>query len=136
MGQIAPQYLEGQGGGVDPLANLFPEGYDHHCRESLRLLRMAVNRGWRLSRKGMKAAVERMVDLAEHSEDGKIAVGAARVMVAMRDANLRAIESLYKVERLEAGQTTENIGITAATQPVIETVKRISARAGVNAPAE
>ena len=86
--------------------------------------------------KGMKAAVERMVDLAEHSEDGKIAVGAARVMVAMRDANLRAIESLYKVERLEAGQTTENIGITAATQPVIETAKRISARAGVNAPAE
>ncbi len=135
MGQIAP-HPDGGLGGAAP-GYLTSPGDDHRAiGRNVRLARKAVKQRWPIPPEAKKEMVDLAIYWAKGADNGRDFARAASILTTMSRDNLDAIVQLDRMERLEAGQTTENIGITAATQPVIETAKRISARAGVNAPAE
>ena len=59
----------------------------HHRRSDLRMIGMAIRRGWKIPETIMEQLPEVLANLATKSEDDRTRIGAARVLVAMHGQN-------------------------------------------------
>ena len=96
------------GQGAGPL----PTSDGHHDREDLRLIEMAVRKGWKIPEK----CAERLPQIAEHiAENGETErdrLRAIELLATLRRDNLAGLTELIKTRRLVNGESTENTAVT------------------------
>lgn len=85
----------------------------HRSRSTLRLLGRAVREGWGIPSTSLGAIPKRLAKIAESEiSDETHVVGAARVLVAMRQADLMALREQYHDERTDEGLLNARTGVT------------------------
>lgn len=84
-------------------------------RRALNLLRRAVNEGWPISDEIRHDAPGMLESIARTEEDPRARIKAIEVLRAMAKDNVDAAVALDRVERLEAGEATENIAFPRMT---------------------
>lgn len=83
----------------------------HHRRASYRMLERAINAAMDVPTKTMLAAAQTAIkDLRDG--DGRIRARAREFLLKLQDSGVAAAIGIDKIERLDAGQTTENVRIT------------------------
>jgi hypothetical protein len=78
-------------------------------KKDVALMRRAVRERWGVPAKRRRPIVDRMCDIAETHPDEELAVTTTRVLVMMDQADMHAVEMLDKMDRLDAGESTENV---------------------------
>lgn len=84
----------------------------HHRRAALRDLEMSIRKGWYIPDEANASIPAWLVELANDPTAGeRERLRAAEVLNTMRAANLKTLETLDKMERLDTGQSTENSAV-------------------------
>ena len=86
-----------------------------HEGETLRLLQRAIRNGWDIPQVIVDAAPKVAGKIMTESKDNRDRLRAIEVLATMARDNVNALEKLNKVERLEAGESTENIAFPRMT---------------------
>lgn len=89
-------------------------------RSGLRLLQRAIANDWAIPAEMLKEAPQIATDIARNSDSDRDRLRAVEVLARMARDNIEAKVALDRVERLEAGETTENTGV------VVRFVNKIS----------
>lgn len=79
-----------------------------------------------------RVAVDQVQSILGGAQGDRERLRAAEILTAMDKANIDALTALDKIERLDSGQTTENIGLMVSER-MKDIALGISARNGVSA---
>ena len=79
---------------------------DHHARETLMLLSIAIRNGWQIPDAAMRSAPNIVASMLINGTPRE-KLRAAEVLIRMRDSNISALATGDKIDRLEGGTPTE-----------------------------
>lgn len=83
----------------------------HRTKSDLALLRRCIRERWGVPAERKRRLVERACEIGEQCPDEDTALSAIRTTVAMDAADMQALATLDKMERLDAGEATENVAV-------------------------
>lgn len=90
--------------------NPLPTSDGHHDREDLRLLELAIRKGWAIKDEWMDKLPEVAARIAaDPGKKDRERLRALEVLNTMRGANVAGLVELIKTRRLVNGESTENI---------------------------
>ena len=81
-------------------------------RQTMALVRTACLERWPVTAAMKAKAVEQVCEIAAKAEGDRERLRANEIITAMDRANIEALVALDKLERLDAGENTENITLT------------------------
>lgn len=76
--------------------------------ETMKTLRRAARGGWKIPEKALKRAPRMVAKHALGSTDPMLIIEATKTLAILRRDNINALEASHRIERLEAGESTEN----------------------------
>lgn len=84
----------------------------HRARGTLAMLATAIKNQWPIPDAAIEAAPKVAARMLLDGTSDRIKISAIKLLLSMQKNNIEALEVLHKIERLEAGESTENHGIT------------------------
>jgi hypothetical protein len=90
-------------------AGPLPTSDGHHDRADANMLLRAIRKGWPITDEIRKRAVEWAIEQLDKPEYAETQAKAVAILQEADKHNLRLMEFLDKVKRLDAGQATENV---------------------------
>lgn len=97
--------------GSDAPSQLLTDAADEHrSRGAMRLVMRALRAGWDIDKTALKDLPGIAVAIARAGESETVKLRAIELVASLRMDNLTTVEKLDKIDRLDAGEATENIG--------------------------
>lgn len=86
----------------------------HRSRGAFAMLAAAIKNQWPIPEAAIEAAPKVAARMLLEGTTDRVKISAIKLLLAMQKNNIEALETLHKIERLESGQSTENVRVFVA----------------------